>query len=120
MKKPEVTSKKVASIVGRILKIVDKKAITGKVWCWQFDGKNTHKMVTLGTIEDLKALAASALTQAEDKETVVWLGYANGPLKAKDLAENLLTDRARRILDSLPREIKAKPKRKKPARKGKR
>lgn len=68
MKKPEVTSKKVASIAGRILKFLEK-ATEDQSICLVTVSTLTGRTLTdkLCSPSELRALAASALTQAEDK-----------------------------------------------------
>lgn len=108
--KNERTSVAVSKLAGFLMQALQK--FEDK----QFLCVDGRRVVSVGVV---KKICGSSLTQAEDKISDARLiGYASGPLKAKDLADNLLTDRARRILDSLPREIKANPKRKNPARKG--
>lgn len=64
----ERTSKRVASIAGRILSAVEGKSVlVGQFWCWKKVG-NTYKLLNLGTIEELQAIAASALTQTRDRK----------------------------------------------------
>jgi hypothetical protein len=61
MKSPEVTSKRVAAIAGKVLRLMKYYKHLGAKWQILAQGDD---YVTLG---EIKALAGSALTQAKDK-----------------------------------------------------
>ncbi len=71
-KKPEVTSKEVASIAGRILKAIADASPDGNYdyrvgLAYFHEDKGQFRYETIGMLSDIRSLAASALTQAEDK-----------------------------------------------------
>ena len=70
MKKQEVTGKKVAAIAGRVLRNISKLHDYDQQQCgWYYDalGTKNENPVWIISFADLKALCASALTQAPDR-----------------------------------------------------
>lgn len=69
MKKPEVTSKRIASIAGKILRRLEGcrglQITAEEEYC--HSAEDGVPLRNICTIKELKALAASALTQAPDK-----------------------------------------------------
>ena len=64
MKKPEVTSKRVAKIAAKVLRNLSDAAPRSMV---MYKSDKYDDCWSLCTVGELKALAASALTQTEDK-----------------------------------------------------
>lgn len=64
-KNAEVTGKKVASIAGKVLRLTQGR--DSKAYVFWAQGTWTPQDSEIITVADLQALAASALTQAEDK-----------------------------------------------------
>lgn len=125
-KNAEVTGKKVASIAGRILKLDDRKLLlSGSVWCWEKVG-NTYKIRDIGTLGELKALAASALTQAEDKFVYVDLNGKPIKLHNKPLFATVTTTHGKHsktskqpiVRSGYSQVVTHKTPKRKPARKG--
>lgn len=86
MKKPaqEFTSKEVASMAGRVLKRVSKLPSGLGLWVAKRNRNYAMTLTVIGTTTELKAICASALTQARNRKT-----FGDDIAKALAVAEKM-------------------------------